>query len=66
MKKISTITLIIASACSATKTTAKQDPVSPKYMNITAADLKTHLYIVAADSMEGRETGSRTKEQENN
>lgn len=30
-----------------------------KYMNtITAAELKTHLYIVAADSMEGRETGS--------
>jgi hypothetical protein len=26
-------------------------------MNITATDLKTHLYIVAADSMEGRETG---------
>ena len=30
-----------------------------KYMNtITAAELKTHLYIVASDSMEGRDTGS--------
>lgn len=30
-----------------------------KYMNtITASDLKTHLYIVANDSMGGRETGS--------
>jgi hypothetical protein len=25
---------------------------------ITADELKTHLYIVAADEMEGRETGS--------
>jgi hypothetical protein len=25
---------------------------------ITANELKTHLYIVAADGMEGRETGS--------
>ncbi len=30
-----------------------------KYLNtITAADLKTHLTIVASDAMEGRETGS--------
>ena len=34
--------------------------VSPtKYLNtITATDLKTHLYIVASDEMEGRQTGS--------
>lgn len=31
-----------------------------KYMNtITAADLKKHLYIIAADDMEGRDTGSK-------
>ena len=29
-----------------------------KYMNtITAEDLKTHLYIVASDEMQGRNTG---------
>jgi hypothetical protein len=28
---------------------------------ITANELKTHLYIVAADGMEGRETGSGAK-----
>lgn len=35
--------------------------VSPvKYMNtITAAELKKHLYIVASDEMEGRDTGSK-------
>jgi hypothetical protein len=26
--------------------------------SITADELKTHLYIVASDEMEGRETGS--------
>jgi hypothetical protein len=34
--------------------------------SITADDLKTHLYIVAADSMEGRETGSRDKRKQEN
>jgi Zn-dependent M28 family amino/carboxypeptidase len=61
MKKIASLfTLIIACSCSTTKTTAEQETISPvKYMNtITAADLKTHLYIVASDDMEGRETGS--------
>ena len=50
----------LALSCSSTKTTAEKDNSDPtKYMNtITASDLKTHLYIVAADSMEGRETGS--------
>ena len=31
----------------------------PTSAAITAADLKTRLYIFAADSMEGRETGTR-------
>ena len=36
---------------------SKSDPT--QYMKtITAEDLKKHLYIIAADSMEGRETGS--------
>ena len=31
-----------------------------KYMNtITADELKTHLFIVASNKMEGRETGSK-------
>lgn len=53
------LALTIAS-CSSTKTLKKVDNSDPaKYIStITAADLKTHLYIVAADSMEGRETGS--------
>ncbi|MNF33003.1 Bacterial leucyl aminopeptidase precursor [compost metagenome] len=60
MKKLSLLglVLILSAACSTQKT--HSDSVEPtKYMNtITADDLKTHLYIVAADSMEGRETGS--------
>jgi len=47
-------------ACSGTKSAkdyAKADV--PKYLNtITAADLKKHLYIVASDEMEGRNTGT--------
>lgn len=47
-------------SCGNTKnavTSGNSDPV--KYMNtITASELKTHLYIVASDEMEGRETGS--------
>lgn len=46
-------------ACGGTKAAkdyAKADV--PKYMNsITQADLKKHLYIVASDEMEGRNTG---------
>lgn len=46
-------------ACGGTKTAkdyAKADV--PKYMNtISQADLKKHLYIVASDEMEGRNTG---------
>tara|TARA_R110000868_G_scaffold292498_1_gene552970 strand:- start:134 stop:1150 length:1017 start_codon:yes stop_codon:yes gene_type:complete len=61
MKKvISFFALVIAFSCSSAKTVVEQDNSNPtKYMNtITASELKTHLYIVAADSMEGRETGS--------
>lgn len=48
-------------ACSTTKTAKNKDYAKAdvaKYMNtITADDLKKHLYIVASDEMEGRDTG---------
>lgn len=62
MKKLSILSLaLLLVACSAGKTSRK-DPAKAdvaKYMNtITPEDLKKHLYIVANDSMEGRNTGS--------
>ena len=49
-------------ACSSTKNTALKDYSKAdvtKYMNtITADDLEKHLYIVASDEMEGRDTGT--------
>ncbi|MBA0884884.1 M28 family peptidase [Flavobacterium undicola] len=47
-------------SCQSIKETATKNLFLPtKYSNtITANELKTHLYIVASDSMEGRETGS--------
>ncbi len=60
MKKISLlgILIVLTSSCTSQKiSTSVTEPT--KYMNsITADELKTHLYIVAADEMEGRETGS--------
>jgi Zn-dependent M28 family amino/carboxypeptidase len=61
MKKLlSLFVLATMLSCSSTKVTDSPDNSDPtKYMNsITANELKTHLYIVAADGMEGRETGS--------
>ncbi|HEX9981003.1 MAG TPA: M28 family peptidase [Flavobacterium sp.] len=47
---------LIASACSAQKAKSTADPLS--YMNtITAAELQKHLYIIASDDMQGRNTG---------
>lgn len=59
MKKI-LILFLLASTLSCTSQKSGVADVSPtKYLNtITAAELKTHLYIVASDEMEGRETGS--------
>ncbi|KIA98638.1 MULTISPECIES: M28 family metallopeptidase [unclassified Flavobacterium] len=61
MKKL-LILFVIASAFSCKNTqgvVAKDNSDPTKYMNtITAKDLKKHLYIVASDEMEGRETGS--------
>ena len=59
MKKI-LIFLVLATTISCTSQKSSVSDVSPsKYIKtITAADLKTHLTIVASDEMEGRETGS--------
>jgi Zn-dependent M28 family amino/carboxypeptidase len=62
MKKI-VIALLIVSAfsCKNTQSVVSKGNSEPtKYMKlITAEDLKTMLYIVASDEMEGRETGSK-------
>ena len=58
MKKIIIISLLLAigSGCA-----TKKDNTRPaSYMKtITAGELKTHLTIIAADDMEGRDTGSK-------
>ncbi len=60
MTKISLLLAVSILSFSCTiqkKSIATVEPT--KYMNtITAAELQKHLYIVASDSMEGRETGS--------
>lgn len=61
MKKLLFLLAISSFAsCQGTKEVATKSLFNPtKYSNsITADELKTHLYIVASDSMEGRETGS--------
>jgi hypothetical protein len=60
MKKIILFSSLLALSISCTTQKTSVTSVEPtKYLKtITASDLKTHLYIVAADSMEGRETGS--------
>ncbi|NDP26389.1 MAG: M28 family peptidase [Flavobacterium sp.] len=59
MKKI-LIFLLFVTTLSCTSQKSSVSEVSPaKYIKtITAAELKTHLTIVASDEMEGRETGS--------
>jgi Zn-dependent M28 family amino/carboxypeptidase len=61
MKKIlllCCVTLLTLSCATKKESTAPKDLTS--YMNsITAAELKTHLTIVASDEMEGRDTGSK-------
>ena len=62
MKKI-VILLLIASAfsCKNTQAVISKDNSDPtKYLNlISEKNLKTMLYVVASDEMEGRETGSK-------
>src|SRR6187402_3340250 len=60
MKNTITLLLFITTLCSFAqkKAVSNDDPI--KYMNtITAEKLKTRLYVVASDEMEGRETGSK-------
>lgn len=58
MKKIILI-LVMATTLSCTSQKNVADANPTQYLKtITAADLKTHLYIVASDEMQGRETGS--------
>lgn len=61
MKKIALLLCAaVLISCKNTKNVVSGDNSDPtKYMaTITAAELKTHLFIVASDEMEGRETGS--------
>lgn len=61
MKKLLFISLIaLGTSCKNGALVTSNKNVDPtKYMKtITAEELKKHLYIIAADSMEGRETGS--------
>jgi Zn-dependent M28 family amino/carboxypeptidase len=60
MKKNLLPILMVAMTVSCTSQKVALAPVDPlQYMKtITADELKTHLYIVASDEMEGRETGS--------
>jgi Zn-dependent M28 family amino/carboxypeptidase len=59
MKKILILLLLAVSLSCTSQKTSVSDVSPTEYMNsITALDLKTHLYIVASDEMQGRETGS--------
>lgn len=60
MKKIILLSSLFILSISCSSQIGKVASVNPtEYINtITAADLKTHLQIVASDAMEGRETGS--------
>jgi hypothetical protein len=60
MKKILFLSLIaLGTSCKNGALVASKNVDPTEYMkSISADDLKKHLYIIAADSMEGRETGS--------
>ena len=60
MKKILFLSLIaLGTSCKNGALVATKNVDPTQYMKtISADDLKKHLYIIAADSMEGRETGS--------
>lgn len=52
--------ILLTFSCANTRVIDIKSPIEvTKYMNtITEAELKEHLYIIASDSMQGRETGS--------
>jgi Zn-dependent M28 family amino/carboxypeptidase len=73
MKKIIVTSLLsfVILSCSSSKTTTTQaikKPLDvPSYINsITSEELKTHLYIVASDEMQGRNTGSEGQKKAGN
>ena len=55
-----TVLCLLVSSCSSTKNSKTNIADVSKYMNsITANELSDHLYIVASDAMEGRDTGTK-------
>ena len=53
------IVALLLTGCSSAKTAQKSNADAGTYLStITAEELKTHLYIVAGDDMEGRDTGT--------
>lgn len=60
MKKIHLlfVLVILTSSCTSQKIISDNAEPTAYISSITAAELQTHLYIVASDEMEGRETGS--------
>ena len=57
-----TITIIVAISCNLSKSAykLKKDKLAITYANtITAAELETHLKVIASDEYEGRETGKK-------
>ena len=67
MKKI-VLLLLIAATISCTSQKSSVSDVQPtNYINtISATSLKKHLYIVASDEMEGRQTGSKGQKKAGN
>ena len=71
MKKKILLSLLVSTtliSCLAQKSITSKTPFdATKYINsITVEDLKKHLYIVASDGMEGRETGSEGQKKAGN
>lgn len=59
MKKLIFLVLFASTlSCAAQKSTVADVPPTKYIKTINQTDLKKHLYIVASDEMEGRETGS--------
>ncbi|HEY6144618.1 MAG TPA: M28 family metallopeptidase [Flavobacterium sp.] len=50
--------LALSTSCTSQTPKTRNENATAYMKTITAADLKTHLYVVASDEMEGRETGS--------
>ena len=60
MKKITLLSLLSFAILSCASQKKNSTVEVSKYINsITAEELKKHLYVVASDEMEGRETGSK-------